>query len=194
MFPWTWAALYAARVVAQLHDGAPENLSLPAGGPDGEPMPNPPPLDPPPGGPQPPGRPSCPEGPSENPGGPLEGSISLAAPCASHSTLCSWAMSDKVASFSSGGGASIDRHLHKSRLSSPHQRSARVLRAAHARSRPAAFWEYLHLSSGQRARHICTSPRVHCAHLMRFSFTRHLRQVKSELASAMYSLPYLPAS
>ena len=31
-------------------------------------------------------------------------------------------------------------------------------------------------------------------HLMRFSLTRHLRHVRSELASAMYSLPYLPAS
>ena len=129
--------------------GAPENLSLPAGGPDGGPMPKPPPLDPPPGGPQPPGRPSCLGGPSENPGGPPEGSISLAAPCASHSTLCSWAMSDRVASFSSGGGASIDRHLHKPCRSSPHHRSELVLGAARALSRAAAVWNILHWSSSQ---------------------------------------------
>ena len=91
----------------------PENLSGAAVGPEGAPMPKPPPPLFPPLGPGPPqcpgGAPSCPPGPPcPKPWGAPEGSISEAAPAASHSTPCSWAMSDSVSSFSSGGGR-LDR-------------------------------------------------------------------------------------
>ena len=184
-----------------------------------------PPLPPGPAGPphcsEPPGDP----GPSAKPGWAPGGSISEAAPCASHSTPYSWAMSDRVASFSSGGGASMERHL-LSRLSLQtiytSKSSITSMRRAHHISNCCSWarsghgqlllckgrWslcDLLQISTSHRTDSWCfrnidlvcmqsLACRSRLPHLMRFSLTRHLRHVRSELASAMYSLPYLPAS
>ena len=107
--------------------------------------------------------------------------------CALGRCLTGWPASPQVGALQLTGTCTITSFLSSPEISA-------CLESGMCTIKTSSFLALLHWSSDQRARHICKIPRVHCAHLMRFSFTRHLRQVKSELASAMYSLPYLPAS
>ncbi len=56
-----------------------------------------------------------------------EGSMSAAAPAASHSTPCSCAISDRHASLSSAAGASMARHLAGVLRVAVRKRTARAL-------------------------------------------------------------------